>query len=296
QNLAQGNITQNVADNCAADGIPSTHTGAGSSATVTSGGGKGALEAETSKAVTYGVIWTPSFADLNVAVDYFEIEVNDEITRLGAARIVAGCYRSLTFATDPLCNLFTRTPGSNLINSVTNNYLNIAEQANRGIDLTVRYGQELPWDSKLTVDLQTTWQLEDTTALFAGTTIDENGFVGDPDWTGQLNFRLTKGDWTGFWGIDMVGKASDAEDYADKNAAGTTFYKIHTEFTAYHSLSLQKKFDDWSILGGVANVFSEEPPAVSLGQGNYSTVGSSVLASQYDYFGRRLFVNITARF
>lgn len=296
QNLAQGNITQNVADNCAADGIPSTHTGAGSSATVTSGGGKGALEAETSKAVTYGVIWTPSFADLNVAVDYFEIEVNDEITRLGAARIVSGCYRSLTFATDPLCNLFTRTPGSNLINSVTNNYLNIAEQANRGIDLTVRYGQELPWDSKLTVDLQTTWQLEDTTALFAGTTIDENGFVGDPDWTGQLNFRLTKGDWTGFWGIDMVGKASDAEDYADKNAAGTTFYKIHTEFTAYHSLSLQKKFDDWSILGGVANVFSEEPPAVSLGQGNYDTVGSSVLASQYDYFGRRLFVNITARF
>ncbi len=296
QNLAQGNIQQNVADNCAADGIPATHTGAGSTATVTAAGGKGSLEAETSKAVTYGVIWTPSFADLNVAVDYFEIEVNDEITQLGAARIVDGCYSSLTFASEPLCNLFTRTPGSNLISTVTNNYLNIAEQSNRGIDLTVRYGQELPWDSKLTVDLQSTWQLEDTTALFAGTTIDDNGFVGDPDWTGQLNFRLTKGDWTGFWGIDMVGKASDAEDYDDRNTAGTSLYKIHTEFTAYHSVSLQKKFDDWSILGGVANVFNEAPPAVSLGQGDYDTVGGSVLSSQYDYFGRRLFVNITARF
>jgi iron complex outermembrane receptor protein len=296
QNLAQGNIQQSVADNCAADGISATHAGAGSSATITAAGGKGTLEAETSKAVTYGLIWTPSFADLNVAVDYFEIEVNDEITQLGAAQIVDGCYSSLTFATEPLCNLFTRTPGSNLISTVTDNYLNIAEQANRGIDLTVRYGQELPWDSKLTVDLQTTWQLEDTTALFAGTTVDSNGFVGDPDWTGQLNFRLTKGDWTGFWGIDMVGKASDAEDYADKNAAGTLFYKIHTEFTAYHSISLQKKFDDWSILGGVANVFSEDPPAVSWLQGDYSTVGASVLASQYDYYGRRLFVNITARF
>jgi len=296
QNLAQGNIPQYVANNCAAAGVPSTHSGSGASATVSAAGGKGNLEAETSKAVTYGVIWTPSFANLNVAVDYFEIDVNDEITQLGAANIVSGCYRSLSFPTDPLCSLFTRNPGSKLITRVTNNYINIAEQANRGIDLTVRYGQDLPWDSKLTVDLQSTWQLEDTTALFVGRTVDNNGYVGDPDWSGQLNFRLEKGEWTGFWGIDMIGKASDAERYATQNTAGTTFYKIHTEFTAYHSLSLQKKFDDWTLLTGVANVFNETPPALTLGQGRYNTVGSSVLASQYDYIGRRMFVNITARF
>ena len=94
----------------------------------------------------------------------------------------------------------------------------------------------------------------------------------------------------------MIGKASDAESYATQNTAGTTFYKVHTEFTAYHSLSLQKKFDDWTLLAGMANVFNETPPALTLGQGQYSTVGSSVLASQYDYIGRRMFVNITARF
>jgi iron complex outermembrane receptor protein len=296
QNLAQGLLPQYVANNCAAAGVPGAYTGAGASATITAAGGKGNLEAETSKAITYGVIWTPSFADLNVAVDYFDINVTNEITQLGAANIVNGCYRSLSFPSDPLCSLFSRNSGSHLITSITNNYINIAEQGNRGIDLTVRYGQELPWDTKLTVDLQSTWQLEDTTALFAGTLVDSNGFVGDPDWTGQLNFRLTKGEWTGFWGIDMVGKASDAEDYVDRNTAGTTFYKIHTEFTAYHSVSLQKKFDNWELLGGVANVFNEAPPAVSLGQGNYNTVGTSVLASQYDYIGRRMFVNITARF
>ena len=31
------------------------------------------------------------------------------------------------------------------------------------------------------------------------------GFVGDPDWTGQLNLSFEKGPWTGFWGVDMVG-------------------------------------------------------------------------------------------
>ncbi len=300
QNLAQGDLQQYVADNCKAAGVPGTYSGSGASATVTAGGGKGTLEAETSKAVTYGVIWTPSFADLNVAVDYFEIDVSNEVDQLGAANIVKQCYRSRSFATDPLCSLFTRDAKTHLITSVTNNYINIAKQANRGIDLTVRYGQDLPWDTKLVVDLQSTWQLEDTVEKFAGTVEDTNGYVGDPDWTGQLNFRLTRGDWTGFWGIDMIGKASDAEFYANSRAATATtpqlFYKIHTEFTAYHSVSLRKKFDQWELLGGVANVFNEAPPAVSYLQGNYDTVGASVLSSQYDYIGRRVFMNITARF
>jgi iron complex outermembrane receptor protein len=293
--LTAGNISQRVADNCQADGIPPAYTGGGSQATVTSGGGAGSLEAETSDAVTYGVIWTPSFADLNVALDYFDIEVNNEITQLGAARIVNQCYRSLNFPTDPLCSLFSRGP-SHLIADVTDNYLNIASQKNRGIDLTVNYARDLPWDTKLSVELQSTWQLKDTTALFADTIVDSNGFVGDPDWTGQLNFTLEKGDWTGYWRVDMIGKASDSEDYADHNTAGTTFYKIHTEFTAYHSVSVMKKFDDWTLMGGVANLFGEEPPQVTLAQGNYNTVGRSVLASQYDYIGRRLFVRMTAKF
>jgi hypothetical protein len=182
-----------------------------------------------------------------------------------------------------------------LIATVTDNYLNIASQVNRGLDLTVAYGQDLPWNTRLNVDLQSTWQFKDTTALFADTVVDSNGFVGDPDWTGKLNFRLTKGEWTAFWGVDMIGKASDAESYADSNAAKTTFYKIHTEFTAYHNVSLQKKFDEWTLLGGVANLFNEEPPQVTQNAGNYNMTGRSVLASQYDYIGRRVFLSMTGQ-
>jgi len=296
QNLAQGNITQRVADNCRADGIPDAYTGAGASVTITSSGGKGNLVAETSLAKTYGVIWTPKFTDLQVAVDYFDIDVKNEVTQLGAATIVNQCYKSLNFPRDKLCSLFTRNPGSHLITSITNNYINIAEQVNRGIDLTVRYGQDLPWDTKMVVELQSTWQLKDTEAKFADTVVDDNGSVGDPDWTGQLNLSFTKGDWTGFWGVDMIGKASDAETEVDKNTAGTLFYKIHTEFTAYHNVSLRKQFEGWSITGGVSNLFDEAPPAVSYLQGDYSTVGNSVLSSQYDYLGRRAFLNIKAHF
>lgn len=296
QNLAQGNITQRVADNCRASGIPADYSGQGAQATITSSGGKGSLVAETSLAKTYGVIWTPKFADLQLAVDYFDINVKNEVTQLGAGTIVNECYKSLNFPTDKLCSLFVRNPGSHLITDVTDNYINIAQQINRGIDLTVRYGQDLPWDVKMVVDLQSTWQLKDTEAKFADTVVDQNGFVGDPDWTGQLNLSFQKGDWTGFWGIDMIGKGSDAETEADVSTSGTSFYKIHTEFTAYHNVSLRREFEDWSVTGGVSNLFDEHPPAVSYRQGKYDTVGGSVLSSQYDYLGRRVFVNIKAHF
>ncbi|PHY14122.1 TonB-dependent receptor [Caulobacter sp. B11] len=294
-NLLAGTLPQRIADNCQAAGVPGDQSGNGSSATVVSGGGKGLLEAETSDAKTLGVIWSPSFANLQVAVDYFEIEVNDEVTKLGAANIVAGCYNSETFPTDPLCNQFTRQAGTFYIEEVQDNYLNVASQVNRGIDLTIDYGYEFDF-GKFNVNLQSTWQLEDTTELFAGNEVDTNGDVGDPDWTGSMNLRFDRGDWTGFWAIDAIGKASEAEDIGDTNAAKTIAYKVHTEFTAYHSLSVRKKMDQLSVLVGVSNLFNELPPAATQGLGQYSTIGKSVLASQYDYYGRRAFVNITKRF
>src|SRR5690606_1122822 len=105
--LAAGQISQRVADNCAADpaGIPPDFTGGGSSALVISGGGLGVLEAETSKSNTLGVVWQPGFADLSLSLDWFDIEVKNEVDKLGEAQIVFGCYDSDFYPNDPLCNL-----------------------------------------------------------------------------------------------------------------------------------------------------------------------------------------------
>lgn len=295
--LAQGQIPQRVADNCAAAGIPSNHTGAGSTATVFARGST-ELEAETSDAFTVGLIWSPSFLDLQVAIDYFEIELKDEVTQLGASAILYGCYNSEFYSTnpattDPLCNLFERDPGTLLVTEVRDQYINIANQVNRGIDLTIRYTHELDF-GRLTFDSQFTWQLEDQTALFPGYVSDSNGDVGDPDFVGNLNFRFDRGDWTVNWGVDLIGKTSEAEDIPDRSA--TRLYKIHNEFTAYHSLSLRKKQDSWTLTGGVANLFDEAPPAVSSGLGQYANIGPSAFVSQYDFFGRRMFFAVQKSF
>ena len=144
--LSSGAITQRVADNCAADGVRDDHRPA-ISADVFRGGGFGVLIPETSRNYTFGGVWTPDFADLSVALDYFDITIKDEISTLSASAIVGGCYASENFSTEPLCNFFNRNPpgpgaDDSRITDVTATFINVNRQENRGLDLTVRYGQD----------------------------------------------------------------------------------------------------------------------------------------------------------
>ncbi|WGM40251.1 TonB-dependent receptor [Caulobacter sp. NIBR1757] len=295
----------NIQANCAAAGVPVGYTAAGSSsALVITGGGAGILDAETSEAYTVGVIWTPSFIDLSVAVEYFDFLVSDEVRQFGSANILNQCYSESTTGgtlTSPFCSLFTRNgPGAalrpNEVISVNNSYVNIAEQVNRGIDLTIRYTHEFDF-GRLTFDSQFTWQTKDTTSLLGGVTEDYNGTTTEPDFTGNMSLRFDRGDWTVFWNTDMIGKQSDTDQFGSdvfsSTRYGTTvYYKQYNEFTAYHSLSVRKKMDDWTFASGIQNVFDERPPAQSAGQFRAGTAALNL----YDMRGRRVFFSVTKRF
>jgi iron complex outermembrane receptor protein len=298
-----------VIANCIADGIPNNKT-TGPSVAVFSIGGAGVVGPETAIAKTVGVIWTPDFIDLSVAVDYFEFNVKDEVRQFGAANILNQCYRSASYPANPYCTLFTRDPVSKDILTINNAYVNVAEQVNRGIDLTTRYRHEFDFGT-LTVDTQFTWQLQDTVKLLATAgEIDDNGETTEPDFTGQVNTRFDRGDWTVFWGIDLIGKASDTEEYGADVFNSTrygcaaltagcspvassvaVYYKQYTEFMAYHDVSVRRRMDDWTFAAGIQNVFDERPPAQSAAQFRIGTAALNL----YDMVGRRGFVSITKR-
>lgn len=283
----------NIVANCSAAGIPAGFGGSTSSILVQSGGGAGLLKAETSEATTIGVIWTPTFIDLSVALDYFEIEIEDEVAKFGVSSILAGCYAADTFPND-FCTLVTRDPVDDTITLVNDNYLNVNSQVNRGIDLTTRYEHEFDF-GQLIIDTQWTWQLEDVTQLLGGEATDYNGSTTEPDFTGNANIRFERGDWTVNWAMDFIGKTSDSEltedTYASTVYMQDVYAKQYTEFMAYHSVSVRKDWDDFSLMVGLANVFDEEPPTQSTGQ---FRVGVSAL-NMYDLRGRRAFFNVTKR-
>jgi iron complex outermembrane receptor protein len=282
------------------------------------------LDPETSTAWTASVILTPTGwlwggGQFSLAVDYIDIKVRDQITQLGAASILSGCYTSEDFPDDPLCDLFTRDlsgpdPSFDVL-TVNNPYLNIDTQHNQSVDVTARFLQDLGNMGRLSVLGQVTFQLKDDFVLFQGFEQDFNGEAGDPKWVGNLNLTWTKDRLTLTYGLEVIAGTNDFENlqtvggtnlnadnclatpaaFALRGGPYCPVYKLPR--VAYHSLSAElKATDDFTFLLGVSNLFDKKPPLVS-------TVGTPItafaqvplLASYYDYYGRRFFVSVRAK-
>jgi iron complex outermembrane receptor protein len=311
--LVDGTITQRIADNCAAEGIPAGHTGGGIQADVFTSGGLGELEPETSTAKTASIILTPRFAflpetDIAFTVDYFDIKVKDEIQILNPLDILTGCYNSDNFPNDPRCELFERGQDGNPNNvkSVQRKYINIDEQRNKGFDFTLRIRQGLGNMGSLSILGQATLQTKDTINRL-GEFDNFNGDVADPKFTGQLHVNWEKGDTSVFYGMDFIGKQSSVDDFVELNGSlcnlteegqaifeGNYCYRPWFKARAYHSLSLtQKVMDQFEFTLGVSNIFDKGPPRAS----GVTKLGDvSYYATMYDMLGRRVFVSAKAKF
>ena len=306
-NLADGSITQRLADNCAADGVPADWAGWPSSAMVITGGGIGVLEAETSVSKTVGVVWTPEFANINFAVDYFDIKIEDEVAQLGAGGIVSRCYNSEFFPNDPLCDLFTRyndpaagAGGDHRIDDIRDSYINIAEQRTRGVDFNLQYGTDLPFGA-LTFRAQASRMIENKQATFDETATNYTGILGNPEWVGNVSAVVDMAEWSFNWNASYIGSASDEEWFGSPLS---TYYGdpirrvIDVDSVIYHNFSVSYDFVDYGLVArlGVSNAFDTNPPRLSTLGGSRSTVGASPYLSQYDFYGRTLFMNVSMSF
>jgi iron complex outermembrane receptor protein len=301
ENLAAGSISQRLADNCAADGIAPDFAGAAISATIVTGGGLGVLEAETSTSNTVGVVWTPEFANINFAVDYYDIEIKNEVDQLGASTIVSRCYNSEFFPNEPLCGLFDRDPAlDNMISEVRDSYINIATQNTRGVDFNLLYRTDLPF-GMLTFNAQATRMIENVQALFEDTVTDYNGRLGYPEWVGNISAILDRDAWSFYWRANYIGSASNESWYGDTtiNYFGEPVrIVINTDSVTYHTFSVSREFEDYGLTArlGVSNAFDTHPPQVSSLGAGANVEGKSALYSQYDWFGRAFFLQLSKTF
>jgi iron complex outermembrane receptor protein len=302
--LANGGITQLIADNCAAEGIPSDFRPPATSNNAVSGGGLGELVAETSTARTVGLVYTPEWTNFSISVDYFDIEIEGEVTKLTAAEVVSGCYESTSFETEPLCNLFERNDLGQ-VDNIRLDYLNIARQFNRGFDFIFNYNKDTEY-GQFFANYNHTIQIEAAQQLLPTSPVEnEAGRLGRPRHVGNLNLGWTMDDITINWTTRMVGKASEMDKYiADNNKSTITYWEeevdldLSTPSVFYHSLSGTYNFSNNGITltAGVSNLFDKEPPKLSRATNYTDRIGTSAFYSQYDFFGRRVFVDITYSF
>ncbi|MCC6789894.1 MAG: TonB-dependent receptor, partial [Hyphomonadaceae bacterium] len=263
---------------------------------VSAGGAAQGLEAETSDNYTIGFVVSPTdwigeqFGRLELAVDYFSIHVENQVTRVGFANLRSLCYDSTSFPTDPYCSYFQRNP-STLALRAFDNYTNISNQEAFGIDYSARYQQDL-FGGTATVNLNLTQYKEQSfQVLPTSASSDSNGWIGSPEWVGDVAVNFETGPWVLRWGTTWVAAQSDAARRG--NPAGVD---LDTPDYYLHNVSVQytQEDGDWRLTAGVRNLEDVEPPTISAGFNN--RVGNSPIYSGYDYFGRQFFVNLSTNF
>lgn len=292
--------------NCSAMGIPGDYTAAGaSSATIYNSGGAGNLNPETSKAKSAGIVFTPAFANLSIALDYFDYQVNDQITSLSGSQIVSGCYGAAVFP-NAFCDLMERNPATgpqaHAITNVYAQYLNVNKQRTRGWDMTLNWDHEFSF-GKFGLETQVTYTLEDVSQLFDSSEAsglsdsDQLNYVGRPDLVANLGMNFKRGDWTWNWLASYIGETSntDITDTFTYQGRPNSRRDITADARIYHTASFSYDQPDWQILVGVSNVFDTKPALMTTGAATrYGNMPA--FATQYDLYGRTPYVRLKYKF
>jgi len=121
----------------------------------------------------------------------------------------------------------------------------------------------------------------------------------------SIDLTYDRGPWTFFWGANFIGSSSNTERYFSANPFPQTYrgeavdIVLETDTVIYHAASVSYLFENLGLVTrfGVSNLFNEEPPRVTtLDLGEVDTIGNSAFYSQYDWLGRRYFLNVTKTF
>lgn len=286
--------------NCQSEGLPAGFNATSGIQVNGVGGREAGLKAETSENKSFGIIFQPELAtgwgDLAVAVDRFDIKVDNGVASIGGSSILSKCYDDPAFrAGGSFCRLVSaRAAGTNAL-VITNGFINLATDVVNGIDITVRYTNDVG-TGRLRTNLSLTRFDETSNKLYAtDPLLDNNGTITNPTWSGALNVNYTVKDWTYFYGLEFVGKTSTYAYYVED--AATSTYKLDTPDYFLHAASVQYKdtVGKWSATLGVRNIADTKPPMISA-QAGYNRVGNAPLYSGYDYMGRRIFLNVSKSF
>jgi outer membrane receptor protein involved in Fe transport len=265
----------------------------------------GMLEEETTDTYTLGIVLQPaSVPDLQLSIDYWNIEVDDYISPLngGPYGIIDACFASLDLDS-PACYsnalglpLIERGPSDELTVNVP--LVNESRLDTSGVDLQVQYGVPMNFASTRVSGLGETLQLSfvlswlDEYVLDGYRYEDTSGYWNIkgtfPEWKAVLRLAYDIGPVNVAWVttyIDDMDNQANIPELSD----GYTYKNLPSH--TYHDLSAAWAIDEtFEISAGIRNLFDREPPVYE----NY--IDQNTDPSTYDMVGRFYFAGVRARF
>lgn len=270
-------------------------------------GGNPNLEPEQADTYTVGVVITPT-DDLSIALDYYDIKIEDTITGIGAPTILRTC---LDTGLATVCDLIQRGPNGDIWlddnNYVVNTTQNFGELATSGVDLNVGYGFEA-LGGRFFTNFVGTYILEQESSPLPGvpdTEFDCAGLINEScrtqDWRHIANVRYSRDSWSVNlrWrhfgsvayedtrGNPIVPEGPD-DDVTDRLLSARGGIGGYNYIDVSGSLALADNID---LTLGINNIADKEPPLVGVDNATNANAPGG-----YDQLGRFIFSSINVRF
>ncbi|MEM7017312.1 MAG: TonB-dependent receptor [Pseudomonadota bacterium] len=309
RNYGTSGTDANTVANCQADGLPADFNLATFQATTLQGGNPN-LEPETSESLTVGVVFTPSFIEnLTLAIDYFDIEIEDAVGTAPTSEVISACYASAGFS-DPLCALIVgpafpgvdetpspsapgRRNSNRQISGVLQTEANLATYETSGIDFNINYGMETGF-GMLDFGITGTYLSKYDYLPFAGGEVVELAgfFGGDPafgnpatfaEWQVNYSATLTRDN----WGMNITARTQTSTEDIDAAPANL---ENTADSIAYFDLQGYYVWENVTFTAGVRNLTDEEPPYVTA----YDDMNT--LQFSYDTQGRYYYGRVELKF
>lgn len=300
---AENPLTQ---EQCARTGVTANQYGsnalindAGQYNSVT--GGNPDLSPEKSDTYSFGLLLSP-IDNLDIAIDYFNITVNDAIQAIPEATIHNECAVN---GNDEFCDLINRDPSTGSLwigsNAITATDINIGEVETAGVDFDISYRYSLDDLGAIRFTLIGTWlDTYSVQNLPGGDTDDCVGYwdravCGAPMPELRTNLSAT---WITPWDANITAKVryfGDADEYTrnqqNEVVAGPTSLNAQTYFDLAGSWNVAS---DISLRAGINNVFDVTPPLIPNGPSGIAN--GNIFPGSYDALGRYLFAGFTYSF
>lgn len=101
-------------------------------------GGNSALKPEDAETLTAGFVFTPSFApDLNISIDWWKMELTNEITTVSVTQLLKNCYDTQGLDSSACAAITRRADGA--ISEIKGGSINVGNSLLSGIDYEIEY-------------------------------------------------------------------------------------------------------------------------------------------------------------
>ncbi|MCJ8269825.1 MAG: TonB-dependent receptor, partial [Psychrosphaera sp.] len=284
-----GQGSANRAANCASLGIPegwTAYTEAGEIPIKISG--NEALRVEESTSSTYGLVYTPQWIKgFSIAVDYWDIGIDDAISSPNRNEILANCV-DFDMTDNTFCALFDRNTDDHEISQVRNQKVNVAALTAKGYDLEINYQLDLQSAGTVLFNLVGSYYDQREQLLNAQKPDDilqGVNIYNNPKTRGYFSATYNLDRWNAHLAFNYLGSSQISEITTDARV-----YPVnHIDSVVYVNFRGAYRFDDnIKVFAGINNLMNKGPqkdrPSMTTGSTIYDAIGRSFyLGVNYEY-------------